>query len=111
METPEAPDGSCRGQTLAKLLKLSCSWPHSDGAGTSLTEKNGSPKLFSTLACADCQSIECENCAYGEVIEGTKKVPFSRLSVESQIFTGNPYLATARLVKFGDLSQKRLSEQ
>lgn len=70
METPEVPDGSCRGQTFAKLLKLSCSWPHPYGAGTFLTEKDKSPKLFSTLAYADCQCIECESCACGKLVEG-----------------------------------------
>lgn len=35
-------------------------------------------------------------------LRGRNKLHFSRLSVESQIFTGSLYLPTARLVKFGD---------
>lgn len=73
---PGVPDGSCRGQTLAKLIKLSCSWPHPDGAETFLTEKDEIPKLFSTLACADCQSIECESCACGKLVEGEEQTSF-----------------------------------
>lgn len=76
VEIPKVPDGSCRGQTLAKLLKFSCSWPHPDGAGTFLREKSESPKLFSMLACADCQSIECESRAYGEVMEREEQTSF-----------------------------------
>lgn len=35
-------------------------------------------------------------------LRGRNKLHFNRVSVESQIFTGSLYLATARLVKFGD---------
>lgn len=38
----------------------------------------------------------------GKSLRGRNKLHFSRLSVESLIFTGSLYLATARLVKFGD---------
>lgn len=77
VEIPKVPDGSCRGQTLAKLLKLSCSWPHPDGAGTFLTEKNESPKLFSMLACADCQSIDVKDVLTGKSWRVRNKFHFS----------------------------------